>query len=225
MAILIVPAMLLSNPLVGADKDKDKDKDKDSDKPAAEKFIKITELAGKVMAVYEDKRKVRIQVSVPKLNPAGIMNLQRAQLSMATARTLPALIQARQQMMQAQNSLYTQSNVEVEVQAIDDVVVRTAHPREAFDEKGKIKKFTKAELKELKGDPKMPGFKAEFGDLSADQIIKVVIVRKKGTPAPKPKPQVKKKKGKDDDLEAADLGDDSPLVNMIMILADPPPSR
>jgi hypothetical protein len=223
MAVLLVPAMMLTSPLVGADKDKDKDKD--SDKPPAEKYIKVTTVTGKVMAVYEDKRKVRIQISVPKLNPQGIMSLQRAQLALVTARTLPAMIQARQQVMQAQNSLYTQSHVEVEVQAIDDVVVRTAHPREAFDEKGKVKKFTKAELKELKGDPKQPGYKAEFGDLSADQIIQVVVVRKKSEPAPKPAAKPKKKKGKDDDIEAADLKDDSPIVNHIMILADPPPSR
>jgi hypothetical protein len=223
-AALIVPAMMLTGPLGGADNNKDKDKDKDSDKPA-EKYTKVTTLAGKIMAVYEDKRKIRIQVSVPKVNPQGILNIQNAQLAMARANSLLALLQAKQQMLQAQRSLYTSTNVEIEVQAIDEVVVRTATPREAFDEKGKIKKFTKAELKELRGNnPKLPGYTAVFGDLTADQFIQLSVVRKKGEAAPKPASKPKKK-GKDGDLEADALGDDAPLVNMIMILAEPPPSK
>src|SRR5215470_4755 len=59
---------------------------------------------------------------------------------------------------------------DVELQAIDDVVVRTARPREQVDDKGKVKRLTRAELKELKGpDPKLPGYKAEFGDLQTEQ--------------------------------------------------------
>ncbi len=223
MAALLVPAMMLTSPLAGADKNKDKDKDKDSDKPA-EKYIKLGTAAGKVMAVYEDKRKIRVQIAVPKLNPQGIIAIKQAQIAMATANTLVGIIQARQQMANAQRSLYTNTNVEVEIEAIDDVVVRAARPREAFDEKGKPKKFTRAELKELKGDPKMPDFKAEFGDLTADQIIQFTIVRKKGEPAPKPAPKPKKK-GKDDDIDPAALKDDTPLVNTIMIVAEPPPAK
>ena len=38
-------------------------------------------------------------------------------------------------------------------------------------------KLTKAELKELKGpDPKAPGYKAEFGDLTADQVIQADVL-------------------------------------------------
>ncbi len=224
MAALLVPAMMLTSPLAGADKNKDKDKDKDSDKPPAEKYIRLGTAAGKIMAVYEDKRKIRVQITVPKLNPQGLVAIRQAQLAMVTANTLVGVIQARQQMFNAQRSLYTNTHVEVEVQALDDVVVRAAQPREAFDEKGKPKRFTKAELKELKGDPKLPGYKAEFGDLAADQIVTFVVVRKKGEPAPKPAPRPKKK-NKDDDIDPAMLKDDTPLVNMIMIVAEPPPAK
>jgi hypothetical protein len=224
MAVLLVPAMMLTSPLAGADKNKDKDKDKDLDKPT-EKYIKVGTLSGKVMAVYEDKKKVRVQIAYQKLNPQGLVSVQQAQLAMAMARTLQAVVQARMQMANAQRNLYTTAHVEVEVQAIDDVVVRTVRPREAFDEKGKIKKFTKAELKELRGpDPKLPYFKAEFGDLTADQVIEVQVVRKKGEPKPKPAPRPKKK-GKDDDIDPETLRDDAPLVNMIIIRADPLPSK
>ena len=56
------------------------------------------------------------------------------------------------------------------IQASEDVVVRMARPKDDFDEKGKPKKYTKKELAELRGtDKKLPGYKAEFGDISTDQ--------------------------------------------------------
>jgi len=220
---LVVPAMFLAGPLVGADKKADKDKEAEK----GDKWIKSGVMSGKIMTVYEDKRKLRLQISyqVPKFNPGAMAAMQQAQLQMAQARTYAARILAQQQMMAQQGKIYTyeKKTKELEFQAIEDVVVRTSKPREAFDEKGKIKKFTKAELKELKGpDRKVPGYKAEFGDLTADQIVQVTVVRKKGEPAPKRK--AKAKKGKEDDLDA-DLIDDTPNVGLIMILADPPPSK
>ena len=114
-----------------------------------------------------------------------------------------------------------------EGQAIEDVVVRAALPREEFDDKGKIKKLTKAELKEQKGpDPKMPGYNAEFSDLSTEQFVVLTIVRKKGAPKPKAKAKLvlpKRGKAKDEmDGEVADLLEDTtPQVSMV-IFAQPP---
>jgi hypothetical protein len=231
VAALAVPAMLLAGPSAWAQKKKpNPDKDKDADAPAekAEKMIRAGVLVGKVAAVYEDKRKIRLQVVVPKLNPGAINSIAQAQMQMARARSVVAMIQAQQALARAQASLYTAGHQDVELQVLDDVVVRTARPREEFDEKGKVKKLTRAELKELKGpDPKLPGFKAEFGDVSADQFIQVTLVRKKPTgPAPKPVPR-KGKKAKDGDAEAAAdlLADHLPQVSMIMILLDPPPAK
>jgi hypothetical protein len=226
IAALAVPVLLLAGPL--AADDKKADKDKDLEKPA-EKLIKVGTVTGKVMAVYEDKRKVRLEISyqVMKINPGAVNSMQQARLAMVQATNIIARIQAQQQMAQAQRTLYTTETKkkEMEFQAIDDVVVRTAKPRDTFDDKGKIKKFTKAELKELKGpDRKVPGYKAEFGDLTADQILQLTIVRKKSDPAPKPKPKPKGKK-KDDDALDAELLDDAPQVSLILIVADPPPSK
>jgi hypothetical protein len=219
LAALALPTILLSGSFA-ADKKADKE-----EKPG-DGWVKSGTMVGKIMTVYEDKRKLRLQINyqIAKLNPSALAGIQQAQMQMARATTVAARIQAQQQMMQQQRNLYTyeKKSKELEFQAIEDVVVRTAKPREAFDEKGKIKKFTKAELKELKGDPKLPGYKAEFGDLTADQIVKLTIVRKKGEPAPKARP---KKKGKDDDGLDAELIDDTPHVGMILILADPPPAK
>jgi hypothetical protein len=231
LAALLVGLLLLAGPVVGADK-KNADKDKDAEQPEkpAEKWVKAGVVTGKVMAVYEDKRKLRIQVTIPnvKLNPGAINSLQQAQLNMMRATTLQARLQAQVQMARAQQTLYTVEKIqkEVEVEALDDVVVRTARPKEQFDEKGKVKKFTRAELKELKGpDKKLPGYKAEFGDVTADQVLQVTIVRKKGAAAPKPaKPRRKKGKDAEDDVGDA-LADDTPKVSMILIVAEPPPAK
>ena len=69
----------------------------------------------------------------------------------------------------------TTAHVDLELEADDDTVVRTEVLADQFDDKGKLKKFTKEELKELKGDPKLPGYKAEFGDLKQGEMVKVVF--------------------------------------------------
>jgi hypothetical protein len=230
LAVLVVPAILLTGPLVGADKKPNPDKDKDVDKKG-DKLVKVGVVSGKVMAIYEDKRKLRLQVTIPhtKINAAAVTGMQQAQQQMTQAsarRDIRGMLTAQQQMAMHQRNLYTIEKItqEIEFEAIDDVVVRTAKPREQFDDKGKVKKLTKAELKELKGDPKTPGYKAEFGDLTADQVLQVTVVRKKDAAAPKVA-RPKKKKGKDDDIDGADLVGETPQVSFIMILADPPPAK
>jgi hypothetical protein len=60
----------------------------------------------------------------------------------------------------------------------DDVVVRRLHPGPIFDGKGKPRKPTAAELKEMKGnDPKLKGYKAELSNLKAGQVVTVTIAR------------------------------------------------
>jgi hypothetical protein len=217
MATLVLLFLLLAGPAVA----QKKDKDKDIDKPNDAKMIKAGVLVGKVMNVYEEKRKIRLQISVPKLNPAGLVGLANAQRQMATAKTIQARIQAQRAMMQAQAGLYTMATQDVELTALDDVVVRMARPREEFDDKGKVKKLTKAELKELKGDPKEPGYKAEFSDVSTEQIIQVHLVKKKGSDKPAPRP--KKKKDADEDVDV--WADNLPQISRIMILREPAPSK
>ena len=192
--------------------DADKDLDKNSDK-----MIKAGTVSGKVMAVYEDKKKIRLQVGFPVLDPAKIQQLAQARAEMAQARDPNAYRAAQIKMAQTQMSLYKIENKEIEVQASDEVVVRMARPKEDFDEKGKPKRYTKKELQEMRGtDKKLPGYNADFGDITTDQIIQVSLVRKKGAPVGRPK-----RKGKDD-AEADLLGDYSPQASLIVILREPP---
>ena len=69
LAALFLPVILLAGPAVAQKKagDKDADKDKDSDKPA-EKWVKVGTLTARIVAMYEDKRKLRVQVVPGKVN-------------------------------------------------------------------------------------------------------------------------------------------------------------
>lgn len=231
LLVLLLPTLWLAAPLDGAQKKADKDKDKEV---TTEKMINSGVLVGKVAAVYEEKRAIRLQVrvAIPVVNPGAVQQVAQAQVQMAQARLTrnPLLVlQAQQSMALAQATLYnvqTQTQ-DVELKVVEDAVVRLAHPRPELDDKGRPKKMSRAQLKELKGpDPKQPGYKAEFGDVATEQMIQVTLVRKKPAPGSPAKAVPKKAKGKDGDGEARLdlLADSLPQISKIMILIDPPPA-
>jgi hypothetical protein len=106
-------------------------------------------------------------------------------------------------------------------QAADEMKVRAAQPPLDYDEKGKPKKYTAKELKEMKGpDPNLPGYMADFDSLKAGQIVKVYFIPPKKDEgkawAAKDKP---KKKDKDGDKDIAD--EVKAEARMIVIMAEP----
>lgn len=219
---LTVPVLVLTGSLVGAPK---KANDKDMDK-TTEKQIKLGQIVGKVEAVYEAKKTLRLTITyqVPKLNQSAVNGYAQAQLQaqQALAKRPPdynAYRTATAQMAQHQANLYTveTKTQPMEIGTTDEVMVRAAKPPEQFDDKGKIKKLTKKELEEAKGDPKLPGYKAEFSDIQVESIVQVTLVKKKDAP------KVPLKGGKKDkDAEAELLGDNMPQASSILILRDPP---
>jgi hypothetical protein len=238
--LLLVPFLpvLAAEPDVKKDKDadlkKDKDvskKDKDVDKNATntEKKIKAGQLSGKIIAVNESKKSIRLRVTypVPKLNTGAANQLAQAQLAMQRAlansdprQRIQAVQQVQLQVAQAQQNLYTfeQKSKDLDLQTTEDVKVRMAKPPDQFDEKGKIKKYTPKELKELKGpDPKLPGYQGEFSDLRQDQVVSVNLIKNKDAPKVRPKP----KAGKDADADVDLLANYLPQVSMVMILREP----
>ena len=70
-------------------------------------------------------------------------------------------------------------NLKVEVVGTEGLQVRQANPPVAYDEKGRPMRRSHKELRELKGDSKLPGYPGEFTDLHTDQIVMVTIVKKK----------------------------------------------
>jgi hypothetical protein len=94
----------------------------------------------------------------------------------------------------------------VDLAPADEMIVRRTHPPVMFDDKGKPRKPTQKELKELKGSGNLPGYMAEASDLKANQIVTVYV-------------QMNKKPAKKDDVEA--LADSKPKLRMIVIEGEP----
>jgi len=233
-AFLSLAALLWVAGPAHAQKGKAKPKE-DAEMKNTEKTVKAGTLVGQVTNVDEGK-KIRIKVSYPEttIDQGAIQQvaqyqnqMAQAQLQLRMARDINGVLQARQQMAQAQAQMaQAQARIykteykttEVYVQGSDDVVVRTVKPIARFDDKGEIKKkFTRAELKELRGPGKLPHYKAEYTDVQVDQVVQVTLVKKKGPKAPAARP--KKRKGKEAEDAIADaVGDDNPQVSMIVIL-------
>jgi hypothetical protein len=120
--------------------------------------------------------------------------------------------------------------------AIEDVKVRVKKLPVRYDEKGNVQEYTAKEKKELKGkDPNLPGYTAEWDNVSNGQTVKVYLKAKKKKPAKdkdgKDKDKAKDDKAKDDKADAKDDkakakdkeedDDDRPQVRMILILENP----
>ena len=82
-----------------------------------------------------------------------------------------------------QNGLVPAKMEDIELLLKDDVKIRQFNPPEAFDDKGRPKKYTPKELKELKGDDlKTPGYPADFSDLTNQTIVNVTLMQKPQKP-------------------------------------------
>jgi hypothetical protein len=71
----------------------------------------------------------------------------------------------------------------VDFHAAPDLKVRLANPPEVFDDKGKAREYTQAELKKLKGpDPSLPGYEGKKEDLTTGALVKVTLARARTAP-------------------------------------------
>jgi hypothetical protein len=197
--------------------DAKKDLDKPPPPPPAERGTKVGPFNGKVMAVYEAKKSLRIQIQVPTLNQGAVTAYAQAELQYqqaAARRDANGMRNALTNMARQEANLYTMQAKDFELTTTDEVKVRLLHPPVAFDDKGKLKKYTQKELKELKGnDPKLPGYSGEFSDIQTDQVVQVTLLRKKSETPVKPIG----KKGKDADME---LLKDTELPPISLIVVD-----
>jgi hypothetical protein len=157
--------------------------------------------------------------------------LLQAEIRLQAANSPQQAQQARQQINQARNQMAQAAtaaargnnnggNVKtvrrnIEFQANEKLVVRTMLLPEAYDDKGKPKKYTQAELAELKGKNKtLPGYEAAAEKLETGQKVRVVLAT-----APASKSAEKK------DAVDAVVGDDADKkkqAKMIVILEEGP---
>jgi hypothetical protein len=158
-------------------------------------------LAGKLLSVPDSDRMFTVAVTYPQVVPnpnqdfrgaAGlrwqynhILQLQQQLAQRRTRNPAGTLAQLQRAVAQFQLQLTrAQLNAvrvvhvtqNVDFQAAEEVKVRTLQPAAAFDDKGNIKKYTPAELRQLKGkDPGLPGFESAAEDLKAGQTVQVAL--------------------------------------------------
>ena len=243
LALAVLPALAADDkdkdkkdPAPDAKKDADKkdappDAKKDADKEKkeeanTEKTIKAGAIAGKVVEVNETAKSIKLEITyeVQKPNVGEMQALRNCEIQLAQTRDYNTILSLRQQMAQHSLHLTTaeKQTKTVDLTGADNLKVRLLEPPPAFDDKGNIKKRTKKELDELKGDPKdpdfkLPGYPGAFTDLHTNAYVKVSLVKKKDAPhhtGPKPKDA-------DPDL----LRDNLPEVSMIEIYPDPPGAK
>jgi hypothetical protein len=217
----LVAGLVLIAPTLAAPPAEKPAKDKDE---ADAKLKKALTLTGKLVSAPQGTQNYfTIQVTLRYLAPnAGKIqeaaNLQQqivqTKLSnMKVADKINALADLNRRLQAALAAAYTvkEDSKNIDLKPDDDMKVRVMNLPPEFDEKGKPRKRTQAELKKLKGDPKLPGYEADLESLHADQIVTVSIVRKK--------PAADKGGLKDDEA----LADKRLLVSMIVVKAEPPP--
>jgi hypothetical protein len=187
----------------------------DNPEAATKKMMKSPKVQGTVVAVAEDKKVLRLRVPIHyvKINEGHLQNYINAQNSMLQATNAQGVVNAQRSMAQAAAQIYEIATVEKEAEwtATDEVKVRMNNPPPQFDEKGRPKRYTAQQLRELKGNDKLPGYPAEFSDLKNGQIVQVTLLQKKTGARPV-------RRGKDAEGEAAD---DLPKMQMIIIMAEP----
>jgi hypothetical protein len=183
----------------------DKPNPKDKDAPQAaekDKLIRLGSVAGVVEGSPGEDGLLKIKVTIRYLEPnlrAQADLLKDEQHLMArqqAALTIRNPIQRQQEFLRilqsAQNmgraNLFNVKEVkkDVEFETTDDTKYRTAEPPTAFDDKGNPKTYTKAELKELKGQDNLPGYPAERDAVRGGVTVIVSAARKRPAPGEKP---------------------------------------
>jgi hypothetical protein len=211
-ALLVLAAFLF--PVLAADK-KDGEKMPADKKEATDKMVTAGELTGKVLNVEAAKKSFALQVTVRYgvPNVGAMQNIANLQMQARTTRDPNQMRNIMVQIAQNQAQMVTvkEENQTIDIEASDDVAIRCKNPPVAFDEKGNVKKYTSAELKELKGDSKLPGYTADFDSLRPEQYVSVTLVKKKDAPKPKP--------GKENDADF--LAENKPKASVVLILAEP----
>jgi hypothetical protein len=153
----------------------------------------------------------------------------------------------QQQQTQATRNLYgvVTATKNVDFHAADDMKIRYTQLPSVYDDKGNIRKYTKKELKELKGkDTSLPGYEGTLANLQVNQTVQVTLAPRKAPPKKTFSPSSVAESSKNPDLDKEALkdaekdkdaskdpaNDHKMFVKMIVILNDPgtssnPPPR
>ena len=205
-------------PCLAADDTDAKAKADAADKKQADKLIKSGKaFIGKLVKVDGDKRVLTVEVTYPttKQDPQTMQNLANLQLRRVEAQRnrnpvdrLRQLNQIEIDIERATRNLYKTATEKIELDAPEETKVRTKLLPVELDDKGKPRKLTDKEKRELKGpDLTLPGYTGDFDSLKSDQTVEVFLAK-----------QPPKSKAKDKDADNTEST--RRRIAMIVILAE-----
>ena len=205
--LLVALAFIL--PASAADDKKDADKKADAKAEAAKKqaeakqkskMLTAGKVTGKLTTVEGSSKNFTVQITykVGVPNAGALQNIenykiQAAQVQLDPNRSAQDKLNALRSIQieilknQANAITYKDEAANLDFVAADDMKVRVANPPVEFDDKGKPKKYTAKELKELKGPGNYPGYPGEFENLKVGQYVSVYLPKTKETARPKAK--------------------------------------
>lgn len=187
-------------------------------------LAQMREVSGKLAAVQPSGRGLTLRYEYQLLEPKGQATpqmqsyLQQQQQLMQLRNPWRAAQELQQLQAQAQRQAAgafktVNAHKDFELEAVEDVKVRTMHLPVVYDDKGQPRKYSDKELRELKGpDTRLPGYQADFDGLKPGQTVKLTLTRKK------PDAAKDKEAPKEDDKDKAKVA--KPLVTMIVIVKD-----
>ena len=207
----LVVVVGLSVAALAADK-KEGDKEKE---PAGEKLVPLGQVTGTLKSTGSDKTiSVGVQIRYAQPNPAAAAQQMQQQLQLLRSPPWQRQQLLAQMMRGGGGSGVTIHTVtqNLDLEPASDMKVRILNPPPAFDEKGNAKRYTTKELKEMKGpNASLVGYTADMSSLQSGQVVAVFLAR----PAVKPQPAGAKK-----DKDTPE--DNKPVIQMIVILSEPP---
>ena len=219
LALLITLTVLF--PVLAADDDGDTPTKPDSPvKKTEEKLIKSRRFFAKLTKLDADKHRLTVDFTYKSLKQdpqtaQHLANLQRqlvqAQRNGNPVDRLAQMIRIQREIEKAQLNLYKNQTEKIELAAPENMKVRTMPRPIEVDEKGKPRRLTEKEKRELKGpDPTLPGYTADFDSLQVDQWVEIYLAK-----------QPPKSKAKEKDLDADSAEPTRLKVAMIVIRAEP----
>jgi hypothetical protein len=222
LGIGLLAALLLALPAAADDK---KEKTNPASPADYQALLEARTVTGKLTATGgSDKTlSLRVEYEVAQPNPnykgnnAALNRLLHEQQQILRSRNpyqqaarLEKLQQdiLKEQAREANAVKFVKHTKDFDLGSAPKVVVRTLELPAEYDDKGNPKKYTAAELQELKGDnPDLPGYTSDFDKLRAGQTVRITLV----------KPKADKEKDKDATPE-----EKKPQVSRIVIVHDAP---
>lgn len=100
---------------------------------------------------------------------------------------LQLTLRTKQRVFNAGAKRFDLVDKEIPYEIGEDMAVRIESPPMAFDDKGRVKKYTPEELAELKGpDKKAWGYTADADALKPQMVLKLFLGKRKSTPKSEP---------------------------------------